>query len=46
MVVRSFEACGILGCLGSDVRSNEFLEGQLYQIVRMNWMIHLMRTRP
>ena len=30
MVVRSFEACGILGCLESDVRSNEFLEGQLY----------------
>ena len=29
MVVRSFEACGILNRLDSDVRSDELLEGQL-----------------
>lgn len=30
MVVRSFEACGILNRLDSEVRPNELLEGQLY----------------
>ena len=29
MVVRSFEACGILNRLDSDVRPDELLEGQL-----------------
>ena len=30
MVVRSFEACGILNRLDSEVRPDELLEGQLY----------------
>ena len=30
LVVRSFEACGILNRLDSEVRPNELLEGQLY----------------
>ena len=30
MVVQSFEACGILNCLDSEVRPNELLQGQLY----------------
>ena len=30
MVVRSFEACGILNRLDTNVRPDELLEGQLY----------------
>ena len=30
MVVWSFESCGILNCLDSDVHSPDLLEGQLH----------------
>ena len=46
MVVRSFEACGILNYLDSEVWPIELLEGQLYtQTVLMNLMTRSMMQR-